>query len=189
MRTGESNYYNIPSKSHLAGSIIRIRQGKQKSANGQLPSVSRLYFQSAGISVHLFQATQHTIHTYRSSTKESGGPVLSLPRGHYRCLLYTSRQKRGSVCRTPVLLPPAGQITLFHHKAGEIVAQKFFQFLGTHFYFKTSVFKESDISGFFAHDNHISIAHPTESQSSPMPQSHTSGNIPAIGDRKNTTGG
>ena len=84
MRTGESNYYNIPSKSHLAGSIIRIRQGKQKSANGQLPSVSRLYFQSAGISVHLFQATQHTIHTYRSSTKESGGPVLSLPRGHYR---------------------------------------------------------------------------------------------------------
>lgn len=49
---------------------------------------------------------------------------------------------------------------IIHHKAGEIVAQKFFQFLGTHFYFKTSVFKESDISGFFAHDNHISIAHP-----------------------------
>lgn len=87
----------------------------------------------------------------------------------------------------PVLLPSRpGKSHYFTTKPEKSLLKNFFQSRDS-LYFKTSVFKESDISGFFAHDNHISIAHPTESQSSPMPQSHTSGNIPAIGDRKNTT--
>ena len=57
--------------------------------------------------------------------------------------------KRQGSARGPCFTYQPGK-SLFHHKAGEIVAQKFFQFLGTHFYFKTSVFKESDISSFFA---------------------------------------
>ena len=178
----EERFAKDEKQKQLSKEFVRewlMDNGFQGQAGQKVPEMTPAVV--AGITDRYIELYEHI--TGQKFVKADSTHVLKL----YKPTAY--RQNRGSACRTPVLLPPAGQITLFHHKAGEIVAQKFFQFLGTHFYFKTSVFKESDISGFFAHDNHISIAHPTESQSSPMPQSHTSGNIPAIGDRKNTTGG
>ena len=79
MRTGESNYYNIPSKSHLAGSIIRIRQESRNPQTGSSHRYQGYIFNLRGFRCICFR--QHSTQSI----------LIDLPRRNRRPCAFTSK--------------------------------------------------------------------------------------------------